>query len=767
MKTILAVLVSISLSAGVVYGDLLREDVVNELKGSIEEIPVSMAYEGDYKEISLDGSWKYMKSGDNDVTFSKVDLNDSGWDTMNIPSNWYLKGGKEFPGKKGLNYNGTMWFRSKFSVPEKLKSKVVLLRLSMIDYFSEVFINGYYVGSHEGYFQTFKFNVMDKLKYGEENTIAIRVNAPRYVVDFKEEHKFSWPQRQRDIKGIFGYHDTRPGAKTARGQEYCTGGIIGGVALEVKNWASFEGCQVTPFIINENLAKLKLKFYVDNHLDRERLVEIKAFIKPSNFNEKISIPVIIEKILGPGRNVIEGEVEVANPKLWWSWDYGMPNLYEIKADLRDTGHVIDSTGDRFGIRSISVNEKWEWFLNGKRIFPRGSNYIATQWMSQFDKSNYIQDVEMMIDCNLNTMRVHAHVDKKEFYEVCDELGLMVFQDFTLQWGYADEEVVHRQCKLQQRDMIEMLYNHPSIIAWCCHNESPWTVYYWMNQKDPMMNHELDRMLEKDAKNMDPARVVHVASGYKDGHPYHGWYMATAEDYYDDKEFRFITEYGAQAIPCYESTVKMFSKEALWPDTEEDWKEWEFHCFQKKETFNIAGIKQGKDIKEFIDNSQTYQAALCKFATQSFRWKKYKPVAGIYHFMFVEDFPGITWAVVDYNRIPKKGFYALKESMQPVLPCIQYHVSVPTNKVTLWAINDLHKDFKSASMKWKLTGNDGNVIVEGGREIELMRDSIQKVASVKGTRAIYKDEAKLEVWIDDSNGNRLGTNTLTRQDLIID
>src|SRR5262249_5808926 len=261
-------------------------------------------------------------------------------------------------------------------------------------------------------------------------------------------------------------------------------------------------------------------------------------IRPKNFASTARVPVSFAVKATPGVARSVGEVKIEKPALWWSWDYGKPNLYSLEADLNAagakgaTGASLDSKTVSFGVRSIARDDQWVVRLNGQRIYARGSNYIATQWLSQADRAFYERDLKLVVGANLNSLRVHAHLERPEFYEAADELGVMIWQDFPLQWGYTDEPTFHAEAKRQAADMIERYYDHPSIIVWCMHNESPHSMS-WMKKKDNLQNAKLDAELLAVAKQNDPARIPHSDSGAGDGHSYTGWYVFQIGDLVKD------------------------------------------------------------------------------------------------------------------------------------------------------------------------------------------------------------------------------------------
>ncbi len=267
-------------------------------------------------------------------------------------------------------------------------------------------------------------------------------------------------------------------------------------------------------------------------------------------------------------------------QLWQPWDRGFPHLYDVTAKLHT------SSGDAlrhelFGFRSIRVDQNLNWYINGVPYFPRGSNYLPSQWLSETlfpevaaaplhpfrhhsikpeASSWFDKDVSLAKQANLNLLRVHAHVLPSSFYQTCDRAGLLVWQDFPLQWGYADDPGFHQEAIRQANAMVRMLYNYPSIGVWCCHNESPCEAPWMANMAggrfDPAHNRELDIRLEQAIRKIDLSRYVHRNSGTGDGHVYPGWYVGHWQDYLALPGAPLVTEYGAQGLPGRESIQRM-------------------------------------------------------------------------------------------------------------------------------------------------------------------------------------------------------------------
>jgi beta-mannosidase len=647
---------------------------------------------------------------------------------------------------------------------------VPVLDLDMVDYYAEVFVNGISVGRHEGYFQRWSVDLSSALRKGK-NLIAVKVSAPALVFDLAQQFPISWPKQQNQVKGIFGYHDTRPGATSARGQERGTGGILRGVALRASSGVDLVELKVTPLDVSEASARLRIEAVTRNWGKKTVEATLTGTIRAKNFVAKERLPIAFAVKAEPGLSRSVGEVKLDKPALWWSWDYGKPNLYTLDAELtpggKSPGGALDGKTVAFGVRSIARDDNWVVRLNGQRIYARGSNYIATQWLSQADRAFYERDLKLVVEANLNSLRVHAHLERPEFYDAADEMGVMIWQDFPLQWGYTDEPAFHEEAKRQAVDMIDRYYDHPSIIVWCMHNESPHSMS-WMKKRDPRQNLALDEKLFEIAKKADPARIPHRDSGAGDGHSYTGWYVFQIGDLVKDlpKE-RYITEFGAEGLPALETLKAMFEADTLWPDTPLDWEAWKFADFQPDQTFDLAKVKMGKSIQEFIASSQRYQANLIRYQTEVFRRAKWTRTTGLYQFMFVDDWPSITWSVVDYYRRPKLAYATLRDSMQRLLPSIEYAIHKADGPVAIWVVNDHLQPVPKAVVKWKITDpKSGSAPAVRSRTIDIPADSVIKVTDLGALPRIGGGAARLDVWIEDEHGTFLARSSLTGEDYVI-
>lgn len=669
----------------------------------------------DYKRHSLDGDWDFREiSGV--FTFAAAPAPAKGqWTTVKTPANWYLN---------GIEHHGSAIYRKTFTLKALKRDQRAHLKFNGVDYATDVFVNDKFVGSHQGYFQAFGFDISDLLVPGK-NTIHVAVHSPN------EEFGSVWSLKKQLIKGIFSHHDTRPGgAWSQRGQEKNTGGIWAPVDLIITGPVSFDGFEVFPIVDKENAGKLKIAANL-SFKERARAEKIVFRLTPKNFEGQSQ--AFVRKLTSSSRQQVEFDLDHGKIEKWWPHELGAPNLYELEATLYSRQGISDVKRMTFGYRNIERNsDTGEWFINGIRYFLRGTNYIPTQWLAEMSPEDYDRDLGLMRGANINIVRVHAHIGAKEFYAAADMMGMLIWQDFPLQWGYDDSKSFLEEAKSQALDMVRQFGNHPSIIAWSMQNEPPWDAD-WMKYKyddyDPDQNRKLTFDLYEVVKDADPTRYTHSHSATAE-HPWLGWYSGSWKDYGKPTKENLITEFGAQALPSIGSLRRIFSEDELWPDSEEDWKKWSYHNFQKHELTNIAGVDIGNNVEEFIENTQKYQAKLTKFAGEALRRQKYKPVGGVFQFMFNEDWPSINWGVIDYWRNQKPGYDALKAAYQPILASLEWNNDVFRSgeevEVPVWLINDLHKAYENA--RYELSLATPTEVVSGGEYfLDIEPDSIKKVA----------------------------------------
>ncbi len=612
-------------------------------------------------KLDLNGTWFYVKDAEEKYIISDIKalvIGNSIYESMKIPSNWELAGLH--------NFNGAVWFIKEFDF-DSTQNGLCYLHFLGVDYYTDVWLNWDYLGKHEGYFSPFSFDVTQLLD--KKNILVAKVTSP-----FEEPGEI-WPDKKRAIKGIFSHHDCRPGGNNKEhGQDQNTGGIWNDVFIEYGYNLILNNIKISSSL-NSDQTKASISIEISYYSSDKTAKEI-----PVNFNltspDNKSIKKKESFLPMYGGKKVNFLFEINLPLLWWCWDLGEANLYRINI----SSDYFSSKELYFGIREVHLDEKQQFFINGKKLFLRGTNIIPTQFLSDFSNDKIEKIVSMMKESNINIVRVHAHVNRKEFYEECDRQGIIVWQDFSLQWTYEESLLFKVEAVKQIKEMVNHLFNHTSIAVWCCHNEPG-------NQIK-----SLDPLLENAVLSEDSTRIVRRASNYEE-HAYDGWYWGSKEHYVATPMGPLVTEFGAQALPNLISLKKIVEDKNLFPP---NWKVWEYHNFQVDQTFNIAKVEMGDSIESFIENSQTYQSEVLKTAIDFYRRKRFDGINGIFQFMFIDCWPSITWSVVDYYGEKKTGLDILKNSYQPVYISINLRQDQYFKEkkflFDIYLINDLHNDF---------------------------------------------------------------------------
>ncbi|PVZ88955.1 glycoside hydrolase family 2 [Serratia sp. S1B] len=715
------------------------------IAGCVEHTPSSVPPLAD---ISLNGTWciKLVPPANPDTPPL---FNDKICQPMQVPANWFTQ---------GVDHHGVVWYQTHFSLPELASDQMATLIFNGVDYAADVTLNQRPLGQHKGYFQRFAFDITPAV--GVHNRLLVKVDSPN------EQFGSHWPMQKELIKGMLDHHDTRPGgAWSEQGQDANSGGIWQPVAVHVSRIATIDSL-LTSVDWQRGLNQPQLKVDIDYRAIASTQAELTIELIPDNFTGRsyhFSYPVALKRSHQQTQQLSFSQV-VPNPTLWWPSGYGEANRYQLRVSLRDSAGLLDQQTIKTGLRKVSqdsVNNSL--LINDKRMFVRGTNYVGSVWLGSMSGEKYHRDLQLMREANINTVRVHAHIAGQALYEQADRMGMLLWQDFPLQWAYDDSAAFAEEAKRQTHDMLRQLGNHPSIIVWAGQNEPPFDSPWMKSLKGwtPTLNKALTEQVAQ-VLSQDHGRITRPWSSVNE-HPWLGWYSGKMQDYLKPTRSKYITEFGAQALPNIETLRTIIPADKLWPGTPDDkahgWDVWHYHNFQPSNTFALAKVPMGNNIEELIANTQKYQADLIQLAAESYRRQRYQPVNMLFQFMFSETWPSINWAVVDYLRQPKPGYYALQRAYQPVLPSIQpitqNWIVGQWGQIGLWAINDRWQAYPGATLHWRIQ-QAGHVISQGSERVDLAADSGQKVVELKA-RPRNQQSMVVEAELWDRAGNVLGKN----------
>jgi beta-mannosidase len=399
----------------------------------------------------------------------------------------------------------------------------------------------------------------------------------------------------------------------------------------------------------------------------------------------------------------------------------------------------------YGLRTFEMRD-WIAYLNCQRVFLKGNNYgPGDTRLATMNRERFQQDLELAKQANINTLRVHAHIEHPAFYEVADELGILVWQDFPMQWGYSKE--VLPEALRQVECMVNLLYNHPSIVVWCMHNEpgiQPHStgrrlasglktllsllVYDW--NRDVM-----DKRLKRRVEELDGTRFVVRSSGEwrvpllrkgTDSHLYYGWYRGGEPRRQLERSghrLRFVSEFGAQSFPNYESSIRFMSAEL----PRLDWEVLEKrHSLQRQTMDRWLSLDSFTDLRELIEASQDYQIAMNRQYIDHLRFRKYRPTGGILAFSFHDADPAIQWSILDYWREPKRSYLHVQRAFHPqyvftLLEAEECRVGEEI-EVPVYLVNDSQESYDEVTIDTEVFNADGSRTTRAGLACPMAPDS---------------------------------------------
>jgi beta-mannosidase len=624
--------------------------------------------------VELSGPWLATALDDaGRRTFAEPDLDTSDWSTIDVPGHWRSNEAFE-------TSDGPLAYRRSFpALPTDANWGDDARRWLVFDglfYQGDMWLDGSYLGDTEGFHLPHSFDITSRVSDPEsgEHVVAVEVAcAPQ-----------TDPTAKRNLTGIFQHWDCLD-------PDWNPGGIWRGVRIDTTGPARIERLRVLCTEARAERATLECRATVDAAV--AGTVRITMTVR--NADGLVIDEHQLDHTASTGPNRVRWTSNISNPPLWWPHALGDQNLVTVDVAVQYlTDAELDARGasDRrvltTGLRHVAMRN-WIFTVNGERLFLKGTNIGPTRMqLAEATAEELERDVVLAKQAGLDLLRVHAHITRPELYEAADRHGMLIWQDMPLQWGYARS--VLREATRQARETVDLLGHHPSIALWCGHNE-PLTfdirpdtdsndstrlaLSFLVGQQFPTFNKTvLDRSIKRTLDKADPSRPVISHSGMLPGagsrntdtHLYYGWYQGSERDLPRAAStwpalVRFVSEFGAQAVP----NSADFCEPKLWPDL--DWP-----ALQKHHALQLAFFDKHVPPAEYEtfdlwrDATQAYQAMLLRHHVETLRRLKYRPAGGFCQFLFADGFPGITWSVLDHERVPKRGYEALAAACAPVI-----------------------------------------------------------------------------------------------------
>lgn len=632
-------------------------------------------------------------------------LDEHAWVEQRLPAHW-----QQHPLFE--HYAGKMVYRQRFTLDDYQVQAALArfsqetathapalrywLRLNGIFYYAQSYLNGVDLGRQEGYFAPQEHDITAWVE--QANTLLIEVDCP-------DEHD---KLGKRLLTGVFSHWDCIDPATNP-------GGIWLPIELLVTGSTHIKEVLIHTERMSETVAELRFQTTLDATNPHDAL--LRWTISPKNFIGEVQV-IEQHRALAQGTQEIQGLLHVRDPQLWWTHDMGFPHCYDVTLAIIEQDTVLDEHTCTVGIRQFTM-KNWIPQLNGVRFFAKGNNYAPGDVrIASMTRERYEYDFQMARQCHMNMLRVHAHVEHPLFYEIANEAGILLWQDFPMQWLYR-RDVVEPACS-QARQMVRLLYNHPAVAIWCMHNEplrvadladerfSTKLATYFSTFGWNWNRSVLDKKLKAAAEQIDQTRPVVRSSGEypiplvrkgTDTHFYYGWFSiyGPLRDWETvvrrfPHTIRFVTEFGAQSFPNLESCHKFMDADIQainWQHLTER------HQFLPNIMAHWFNWRDAPSLEALIAMSQEYQVTINRHYIDRLRYYKYRPTGGILPFMFRDTSPAIQSSIIDYWGQPKRAYAAMQRCFSPqyLFTLLEHDRYTAHTMIDLpiYVVNDTHHD----------------------------------------------------------------------------
>lgn len=676
----------------------------------------------------------------------------------------------------GTNEKEVQWidkidweYQTEFDVAEGLFSQENLeLVFDGLDTYADVYVNNVHVLSADNMFRVWKADVKSVLK-GNGNILRIRFRSP-IQEDLPKLEKLGYAlPASNDQSDVGGLGDKRVSIFARKapyhygwdwGPRFVTSGIWREARLEGWTQVRINDVYIQQNEVSATSASLTAVVEVETSQAVDTIIRIGAY--GQRWERSVS--------LQPGTQTVEIPISIDEPKLWWSRGLGDPHMYTFLTEVLQGERAVAESTVKTGLRSIRlVRDKDEagasfyFELNGVAVFAKGANHIPNDsFITEITRERYRHEIVSAAESNMNMLRVWGGgiYEQDVFYELCDEYGILVWQDFMFACSmYPGDEAFLNSVRHEAIDNVKRLRNHPSIALWCGNNEidSAWAHYVenggWGWKKEftaeqresiwadyeAIFHDLLPEVVEAYAPGVDywpssplvsltgdETQHAHPSTAEGDIHYWGVWHNVEPFENYNVHVGRFMSEYGFQSFPEYKSVRTYAEEEDLALESEV------MLAHQKNGAGNRL-IKQymdmymheSKDFPSFLYMSQVLQAEAMKTAIEAHRRRK--PFCmGTLYWQMNDCWPVASWAGMDYLGRWKALQYYAKRSFSDVLVSVD---GTKEDTTDIYIISDQLQPVKG-QLQIRLLGFDGTVHRDETHDVTLAPNTGDRVLSLR-------------------------------------
>jgi beta-mannosidase len=619
----------------------------------------------------------------------------------------------------GLNARDCVWMEAKdwwysrtfVLLPGQIGDRVEL-HFAGLDTTADIWLNGRRAGSSNNAHVPHAFDVTGAVRPGL-NLLVLRLDPGMRATEGKDLRSYQMHTSANDEQRMwirkpqfaFGW-DWAPRLVTC--------GIWRSVAL-----CSYRGAALRDVCLRTGLL-------ADGSAHVEVLADVESFAE-APLGVTVEVNVVrgqshgarLEATVPPGSTELTGQVVVVEPDLWWPAPLGAPALYDVAATLHVGDEVVDSAAFRYGLREVALlreplgEEEGTSFVvavNGRQVFCKGADWVPPDSIpARAAPRKYGALIRAAAEANCNMLRIWGGgtFEDEAFYTLCDENGILVWQDFLFACSYYpdDDEEFVRAVREEAEKGVRRLRNHPCLAVWCGNNENQWIHCQRVRRGAAAGRCPGERLyddvLPEVCARLDPTRPYWPGSPYGGDYPNseragdrHHWYVSIAAptveqktDYtlYGGDRGKFISEYGVQAPPSLDSIRRYLRPE----DVRRDSEAWQFHTNNFEQGMIAAALERywrpadQLPLEDYVRYGQAIQAEVLRFSIEHWRRRKFR-TAGVLFWMWADAWGEVGWTVIDYYLDRKRSYYAVKRAFAPLLVSL----AQAEDGVEVWLVNDL-------------------------------------------------------------------------------
>lgn len=695
-------------------------------------------------EIELNESWTFKSSVD------------STWLPATVPGsvhNDLLKNEQIENPYFGNNEKELQWieksdweYKSTFFIDDDiLANDRVELVFKGLDTYADVYLNDTLIISANNMFREWEIDCKESLRIGE-NELLIKFWSP-VVMDSIKSTKV--PYQLPDIRGFTRKAPYQYGWDW--GPRFVTSGIWRPVYLRCWNEFRINNVQVVQQELTEEFANISA--IVEIVAMKDGSVEL--IVVDNNSNQELGKA---EREIKTGSNHFTIDFTINNPKLWWTNGLGKAYLYDLKF-LAKSKKSVDEVDQKIGLRTLklvespdSIGSSFYFELNGVPVFMKGANYIPQDnFPARVTNEKYKQTIQTAVDANMNMLRVWGGgiYEKDIFYDLCDENGILVWQDFMFACNmYPGDDKFVDNVRQEAICQVKRLRNHPCIAIWCGNNEvdEGWKNWGWQNalgyseaDSTEVWNNYLkifEDVLPFTVFTYSP-NTTYIPSSPRIGwghaealtegdmHYWGVWWGEEPFKVYEEKVGRFMTEFGFQGFPDMRTLDSCLVPEDLnltspiLKNHQKHPRGMELIQMYMEREYNVPD-----NFEDYAYVSQLVQAYGIKTALEAHR--RAKPYCmGALYWQLNDCWPVISWSSVDYYNRWKALHYFTKKTFEDLLISLEEE----DNTLNVFIVSDKLENV-NAKLEIKIIDFNGELLFDEIKGVDILANSSQKYFSLK-------------------------------------